>query len=119
MVQMMKKNNGNTILIVGVLALVAFGIQSEKNPGSQAPQPTKAGLIVILDAFAWNIEQDGKLDQPLITYSNHLGEAFNEFGRRSTLGQSYRTEFGQEFDQLAVDLKNALDVDPGVPGQFR
>ena len=73
--------------------------------------PRRVVLVEIVGAFAFNLEADGNSDAPRLTHTAHVGHVFDEFGRRSTLGQSYRRTFRREFSQLAEELQHALNVD--------
>ena len=106
---MKKKNSGSIILIVA-LGFVLFSTLEQTEPRTSSPKPSAAGLAIILDSFAYNLELDGQAERPVIEWSNQVGEAINAFGARSTLGASYRSTFASEFDALALDLKAALGV---------
>jgi len=94
-------------LVVGGLVLYLFNGQ---RPAATAERPTAAGLATIFESFAYNVERDGQQEPPVLQWSNQLGEAVNEFGARSTLGRSYRSEFSHEFQTLGRDLKAAMGV---------
>ena len=72
-----------------------------------SPHPQERILADILAAFAWNIEHDGQQPQPLLTTASDVGYLFDEFGRRSTLGVSYKKLFAAEFKALGKDLAAA------------
>jgi len=105
-----RSNSGLVLLLLAVL-LAASLKQKETEPAAADPSP--AGLSVILEAFAWNLEHDGQADRPVLEYSNQVGQAINEFGRRSTLGRAYREAFAAEFDELGRDLAAALGSSDG------
>ena len=94
-----------------------FVVYNQSDRDRPADQATAAGLTIILEAFAHNLEADGKSDRPVIEWSNQVGEALNAFGSRSTLGKNYRREFAKEFDALGLDLKRALGV-TDVPNEL-
>ena len=106
---MKNKNNSSGILLL-IVGVVLFVSLQQTEPAQLNSKPTAAGLAVILDAFAYNLERDGQQERPVIEWSNQVGESINEFGSRSTLGRSYRSTFAAEFDALALDLKSSLGV---------
>ena len=106
----MKQKNSSTLLLLLVAGFLAWSIRSPTEQTEPPPTPTRAGLATILEAFAYNLEADGRLDLPILQTTNQVGEAINAFGARSTLGQAYRSTFAPEFDELGRRLKRALDV---------
>ena len=71
------------------------------------PQPQHLFQADNPAAFVRNIEHDGQQPQPLLTTASDVGYLFDEFGRRSTLGVSYKKLFAAEFKALGKDLAAA------------
>ena len=106
----MNDKNDNRLLLLLLVGLVVAGSLKSKEPNKdKSEHPTRAGLAVILEAFAFNLEKDGQLERPVLQWSSDVGEVFNLFGSRSTLGRSYRDHFASEFDDLGAQLSDALE----------
>ena len=112
----MKNKTDNLLWLALVIGLGVMLLGSQRPQVDGNPRPTRAGLSVILNAFAYNLEADGNRENPAVQYSNQLGEAFNVFGSRTTLGKSYKETFSDEFKALGSDLREVFGVlDSPVP----
>ena len=105
---MKKHTNGVLVLVVMACLFLATRPPVKQSTGDV---PTLAVLADIIEAFAYNIEQDGTSNEPRLTHTAHVGQVFDDFGKRSTLGQSYRSTFADVFLRLSVELQTALDLD--------
>lgn len=105
---MKKQKNGVLILVV-----LACLFMATRPPVKQATGdvPTLSVLADIVEAFAYNIEQDGTSNEPRLTHTSHVGQVFDDFGKRSTLGQSYRSTFRDVFVRLSSEIQKALGLD--------
>lgn len=111
---MNNKRTATRPLLLLLVGLLVFSSLKVKDPVEPDPErPTLEGLAVILDAFAYNLEQDGQLEAPSLQWSSDVGDRFNLFGSRSTLGRAYRETFADQFDDLAAQLAAALDARSG------
>jgi len=66
-----------------------------------------AVLADICQAFAYNLDMDGRLAQPRIITAGDVGRLFDQFGERSTLGISYKQYFPDFFKRLGDELAQA------------
>ncbi len=99
----------NKHLLVVLLAVVLVGSIRLTSP-DQKTQPRRAVLAEILTAFAWNLEHDGTIERPVVRTVGRVGFLFDDFGRCSTYGQSYRAAFPQVFEELGRELEAAASV---------
>ena len=104
--------NKNLVLLVVLLGSVMVAARSDtgKTTGLNNEGPRRDVLVEIVQAFAFNLEADGQAETPRLTHTAHVGHVFDDFGRRSTFGQSYRRTFRREFSQLSAELQQALGV---------
>ncbi len=110
----MKTKNDNSLVLVLLVGLLVFSSLKVKPASEETTEtPTLEGLALILEAFAYNLEQDGQLETPTLQWSSDLGEVFNLFGSRSTIGRSYRERFADQFDDLGDQLAEALEAREG------
>jgi len=72
-------------------------------------KPRKELLGVVVRAFAYNLEQDGKQPVPAIGNTADLAEAFNVYGSRTTTGQAYKAAFPDVFRELGLGIKQAAE----------
>ena len=107
-----------TLIIFLAVALPAGSLQRPAPHG-----PNQATLAEIFSAFAWNLEHDGRQEIPRAATTDDVGFLFDEFGLRSTLGVSYREQFGRQFDQLGSELEAAChpggqDITPALRAEL-
>ena len=105
------KNNSTLLAVLLVAGLVVAMRQPSANHDQPTTAPRRDVLVSIVDAFAFNLEEDGRRDSPRVTHTAQVGFLFDEFGRRSTLGKSYRDTFRKEFKQLGLELSAAMGLD--------
>jgi len=102
-----KKNVVLLLVVFGALLLAAQPKTKNAAPGGPSVQVLQA----ICEAFAYNLAEDGKRPQPRLTHTAHVGQMFDEFGKRSTIGASYRRHFGREFTDLGEQLRAAMGLE--------
>lgn len=91
-----------TLLLLLAAAIVAGSLVKTK-PADNRP----AILADICQAFAYNLEADGQRKDPRIKTAGDVGALFDDFGRRSTLGISYKKQFPEFFKGLGAELAAA------------
>ena len=101
-----KKNGVLLLLLCGALLVAAQPKQQSK--GDDVPRASV--LAAIIEAFAYNLSEDGKQPQPRLTHTAHVGQMFDEFGKRSTIGASYKRAFAREFSELGAQLRDAMGL---------
>lgn len=106
----MNKNNNLFLVVILLASLIVAARADQEQVAYSSDKPSRAVLAEIVLAFAFNLEADGNTETPLLIHTAHVGYVFDEFGRRSTLGQSYRGRFRAEFSALSDELQNALGV---------
>ena len=89
------------LLAFALIALVLAGV------GKRTSEPSRQVLATICEAFAYNLTEDGKRQRPRLTTAGDVGRVFDEFGKRSALGVSYRAAFADEFKELGAELAQA------------
>ena len=98
----------NSFLFLVLFAVLAWGAVRFSQPVGEAP--SRAVLAEIMRAFAWNLEEDGKLQQPLLTSADQVGFLFDDFGKRSTYGAAYKEAFPTEFKEVGAELEAAVSA---------
>lgn len=72
------------------------------------PQDNRPAILAdICEAFAYNLEADGQRKAPRLLTAGDVGALFDDFGRRSTLGISYKKQFPDFFKGLGAELAAA------------
>ena len=89
------------LLAFALIALVLAGV------GKRTSEPSRQVLATICEAFAYNLTEDGKRQRPRLTTAGDVGRVFDDFGKRSALGVSYRAAFADEFKELGAELAQA------------
>ena len=104
---MNNKKTGFLLLVVcGALLLAA----QPKQPRKGDDVPRVDVLAAICEAFAYNLAEDGKRKEPRLTHTAHVGQVFDDFGKRSTIGASYKRRFAREFSDLGNQLRKAMGL---------
>ena len=96
--------NNKHLLTWLALVVVAAGLGK---PGDGRTGQRADVLAAIFEAFAWNLAADGQQERPRLTTAGDVGRVLDDFGRRSTLGISYKKTFSAEFSRLGADLSAA------------
>ena len=77
---MKKQKNGVLVLVVLACLFLATRPPVKQATGDV---PTLSVLADIVEAFAYNIEQDGPRNDPRLTHTAHVGQVFDDFGKVS------------------------------------
>jgi len=86
------------LLAFALVCLLLAGV------GKRTSEPSRQVLAQICEAFAYNLLEDGKRQQPRLTTAGDVGRVFDDFGKRSALGVSYKAAFSDEFKELGAAL---------------
>ena len=91
-----------TLVILLVVALLGGSLVKS------TPQDNRPAILAdICQAFAYNLDADGQRKEPRLKTAGDVGALFDDFGRRSTLGISYKKQFPDFFKGLGAELAAA------------
>jgi len=93
----------NKTLLIILAAVVVAGSLTKKEPADAR----HVILADICEAFAYNLDADGQRKEPRLKTAGDVGALFDDFGRRSTLGISYKKQFPGFFKGLGAELARA------------
>ena len=96
----------NGFLLLVLFAVLFAGSVKTSRPVGEAP--SRQVLAEIMRSFAWNIEEDGNRQRPVVTSAEQVGFLFDDFGSRSTYGAPYKQAFPQVFQGVGAELAAAV-----------